>query len=77
MPHVHHRVRLWLTRPTVLTHCLHMLQIVCIGFGKPSMPPAGWDAMKTFVEGLGVSDLSEVCILAVPCRHATTDSRLH
>ncbi len=49
--------------------CLHA-QIVSIGFGKADMPDAGWDAMKEFVDGLGVSELSEV-LSAITCRVAT------
>jgi len=34
------------------------------------MPDAGWDAMKQFVDGLGVSELSEV-LSAIILRVAT------
>ena len=51
----------------MLSRCLHMSQIVAIGFGKADMPHAGWEATKTFVGGLGVSDLSEVNLCIVGC----------
>ena len=37
-------------------------QVVSIGYGKPSMPPPGWDGMKTFMDQFGVAELSEVSI---------------
>ena len=50
--------------PNMLSRCLHTSQIVAIGFGKADMPPAGWEATKTFIGGLGVSDLSEVHLVS-------------
>ena len=49
----------------MLSCCLRMwTQIVAMGFGKADMPPAGWEATKTFVDGLGISDLSEVHLVS-------------